>query len=285
MSLQTISEWLRCPNCFLPLDPTDVLTIGCPAGHSFDINKRGYASLLRGPHKFIGDSPAMLDARDSFQSGGFYALLQHTISHRVALERPHRIIDIGCGSGYYLIDALREAATTTPDWTPRGLAVDLSPAAVARTVRADSRIDGLVADVWSSLAVRDDVADVIMNVFAPRNISEFHRVLAPGGLLLVVVPQENHLQELRATGLALCMQPDKARHLIESAATHFTLEDHQSLSVNLSLTAAAVDAVLGMGPSAHHTGAEGHLLGEVTTSVTAAFDIFSFRPISQVSAF
>lgn len=272
MSLQNLSEWLRCPNCFRPLGPSGTLSLGCATGHSFDVNKRGYVSLLNGPHKFIGDSAAMLDARDRFQGGAFYAFLRDAVSRTVAAEYPRRIIDIGCGTGYYVRGALAAS-----DLTASALAVDLSPAAVARTIRTGADTDGLVADVWSPLPIRDAAADVIINIFAPRNAAEFHRVLSPGGLLLVVVPHESHLQELRAAGLAVSMQPDKARHLADGLAAHFNLESQEQLTGLLSLSASDLHAVLGMGPSAHHAGARAVVEADARTSVTAAFDIFSFR--------
>ena len=277
MSLQTLSEWLRCPNCFLPLAPTGVLSLGCPTGHSFDVNKRDYVSLLSGSRKFIGDSAAMLDARDRFQSAGFYSPLREAISVTVAAERPHGIIDIGCGNGYYLAAALSASAEGDQAGVPGALAMDLSPAAVSRTIRTIPHADGLVADVWSALPIRDAAADVILNVFAPRNAAEFHRVLAPGGLLLVVVPQQSHLQQLRAAGLAVAMQADKARHLVNGLSEHFELEGQRQLSDVLSLSAADVGAVLAMGPSAHHAGAQAELVADAPTSVTASFEIFSFR--------
>lgn len=273
MSLQTLSEWLRCPNCFLPLEVGAGLTLTCTSGHSFDVNKRGYATMMPGPRKFIGDSATMLDARDRFQAAGWYSPLERAIVCAIASEHPDRILDVGCGTGYYLRGAVANLSGTV-----RALGMDLSPAAVARTVRSADRIDGLVADVWSPLPIRDRAANVILNVFAPRNAAEFHRVLRPGGLVLVVVPQQTHLQELRADGLALDIQQDKAAHLTNSLGAHFALESHESLSEVLSLSPGDVAALIGMGPSAHHTDAAGRV-GESRGArpVTAAFDLFSFR--------
>lgn len=288
MSLQTLSEWLRCPNCFLPLDPTGTLALACPSGHHFDVNRRGYVTLITGTNKFIGDSAVMLDARDRFQGAGFYSPLREAVSRLVAAERPHRVIDMGCGSGYYLRAALAAAtapapsrdlqgaisATATP---PRALAMDLSAAAVARTVRSGRDTDGLVADVWSPLPIRDGAAELLLNVFAPRNAAEFHRVLVPHGLLLVVIPQQSHLHELRAAGRAVSMQADKARHLIDGLADYFELERQERLSAIMSLSPSEVDSVLGMGPSSHHVAAGAVVEVDAATDVTAAFDIFSFR--------
>lgn len=273
MSLQNLSEWLRCPNCFLPLNVGSGLSLSCDAGHSFDVNKRGYATMLPSARKFIGDSATMLDARDSFQAAGWYSPLERAVVRIIAAEQPRRILDAGCGTGYYLRGAVADVSGSV-----RGLGMDLSPAAVARTVRSSPHIDGLVADVWSALPVRDGAADVILNVFAPRNPAEFERILRPGGLLLVVVPQQAHLQELRAAGLALNIQADKAAHLEASLGAHFTLEAREPLSEVLSLSDEHVAALIAMGPSAHHTAPQGtETVRSGRHSVTAAFDVFSFR--------
>ena len=272
MSLQTLSEWLRCPNCFLPLAPTGTLRLGCSTGHSFDVNKRGFINLLTGPPKFIGDSAAMLDARDSFLAAGWYEPLQAAIRAVISAEHPRRILDVGCGTGYYLRAAL------PPDEDVRALGMDLSPTAVSRTIRSHDRVDGLVADVWSPLPVQGAAVDVILNVFAPRNAAEFHRVLRPGGLLLVVVPRPTHLRELRRAGLAVEMQADKAAHLEASLAAWFALENAQHLEQIVALSAAEVASLIGMGPSSHHATPAGPAPAPPSVQdVTIAFDIFGFR--------
>jgi len=272
MSLQTLSEWLRCPNCFLPLHPGGDLLLGCERGHSFDVNKRGFVNLLTGPRKFIGDSAAMLEARDRFLSAGWYDPLRDAIRGIVAGESPRRIVDAGCGTGYYL------GAALPPGDNVRALAMDISPAAVSRTVRAHDRADGLVADVWSPLALRDGATDVVLNVFAPRNPDEFHRVLRPHGMLLVVVPRPAHLRQLRESGLAVEMQADKAAHLTSSLAAGFSPESHVQLERTVALSAPEVAALIGMGPSAHHSSsAADDSPSGFLRDVTMAFDIFGFR--------
>lgn len=272
MSLQTLSEWLRCPNCLHPLSPAGALVLACPAGHSFDVNKRGFLSVVKGARGLIGDSPAMLDARESFLAAGWFEPVLTALSTLVSAEAPSRALDIGCGTGYYL----RGVLDRSPD--ARALAMDLSPAAVARTVRAADRVDGLVADVWSPLPVRDAVADVILNVFAPRNPAEFHRVLAPHGLLAVVIPQAAHLQELRVAGLALDVQADKAASLRASLDPWFELESREALSRTLSLSPGEVAALIGMGPSAHHTEAAAAATPDgAPWPVTTAFELLGFR--------
>jgi 23S rRNA (guanine745-N1)-methyltransferase len=307
LPLTTLSEWLRCPNCFADLHPAEALVLSCPNGHRFDVNRRGYASLIAGSRRLIGDSPAMLDARDTFLERGWYAELRAALSDLVAAESAHRVIDIGCGTGYYLRGVLAALARTSPaasdlsaddpaDVAPSALAVDLSAPAVARTVRAavrttDSRTAGLVADVWSPLPIRDGAADVLINVFAPRNPAEFHRIVAPGGLLAVVVPHPTHLQELRADGLALDVHENKTADLISSLMGLFDLEQSRDLSAVLSLSPDDVAALIGMGPSAHHPRPAGEpgsaeapepvrpepVRPEPVRPVTVAFRLLAFR--------
>ena len=271
------------------------MVLACANGHRFDTNRRGFASLIVGSRKLIGDSPAMLDARDTFLERGWYAELRAALGARVAAESPRRIVDIGCGTGYYLRGVL-ERATATAAASPnssaaldpgvRALAMDLSAAAVARTVR-DQRApigastQGLVADVWSPLPIRDGAADVVINVFAPRNPAEFHRILAPRGLLAVVVPHPSHLQELRAAGLALDVHGNKTEDLIASLAAGFALESTEDLSRVLALSPDDVAALIGMGPSSHHapqhTPSTGSSAQPTSTDVTVAFRLLAFR--------
>ncbi|NYJ19281.1 methyltransferase domain-containing protein [Glaciibacter psychrotolerans] len=221
----------------------------------------------------------MLDARDAFLGAGWYRPLREALSAHVAAVEPRKVLDVGCGTGYYLtgvLDAVPGACA---------LALDISPAAVGRTVRRGgetrSPVDGLVADVWSPLPIADAAADLILNVFAPRNAAEFARVLRTDGVLVVVIPQPSHLRELRAAGLALGLQNDKAAHLIDGLAVHFRMESRQELSFQMSLTASEIAALVGMGPSAHHheAGADSPAPG-ARQSVTAAFEIVSFRKVT-----
>ncbi|WP_345062809.1 methyltransferase domain-containing protein [Leifsonia kafniensis] len=224
----------------------------------------------------IGDSAEMLDSRDAFLGTGWYSALRDAVTRVVSAETPHTVVDFGCGTGYYLAGIL--------DQTPsaRALAVDISPAAVARTVRALEHTDGLVANVWSPLPIRDGAADVILNVFAPRNAAEFARVLRPGGLLVVVIPQPSHLRELREAGLALGVQDDKAAVLIAGLAAHFTVHSRQQLSTEVWLTVTEIAALVGMGPSAHHRStAAGRLDPAERHPVTTAFEVFGFRRLSH----
>ncbi len=73
MSAETLADWLRCPVCAEPLIPAAATVLGCANGHRYDINKRGYATLLGSRSRVVGDTPAMLDARSRVLERGTYA--------------------------------------------------------------------------------------------------------------------------------------------------------------------------------------------------------------------
>ncbi|WP_285116368.1 methyltransferase domain-containing protein [Leifsonia sp. fls2-241-R2A-40a] len=249
--LSRLSSWLRCPVCAADLEPAGPLTLGCANGHRHDVNKRGYVSLLGGGTKHLGDTADMLDARDAVLEGGAYSPIADAVASAAATVLPERILDAGAGTGHYL----RAALAAAPD--ARGLAMDLSPQAVARAVRSSDRIDGLVADTWRPLPVRSGTADAILDVFAPRNLPEFHRVLRPGGTLVVVVPRADHLGSLRAGGTMLDIPADKAEDVITASEPLYALQARETVAYDLPLTDALRDALAGMGPSARHAASGG----------------------------
>lgn len=265
--LARLASWLRCPVCARDLEPVDRLTLGCVAGHRHDVNKRGYVSLLGGGSKVVGDTAAMLEARDVVLESGAYLPIAATVAAQSEPARGSRILDAGAGTGYYL----RAAVAATPDAV--GLAMDLSPAAVARAVRSSADIDGLVADTWRPLPVRSQSVDQVLDVFAPRNLSEFHRVLRPGGLLVIVVPRTDHLASLRESGTMLDIPTDKAEDVMAAAEALYALQTREHVSYGLALTETLRLALATMGPSARHAGAAPAHAAETTVSV----DVLSFR--------
>lgn len=273
MTVQTLAAWLRCPNCVRPLDvvtdaPAGVL--GCENGHRFDVNRRGYVTLLPPRSRVIGDNPEMLRARSELLESGAFAPIREALSTAVQPFQPRTLLDSGTGTGWYLhglLDALGEGA--------RGLASDLSPAAVARAVRGRPDIDGLVADVHAPLPVRDDVADAVIVVFAPRNPPEFARVLRPGGVLAIVVPRADHLAELRAATGMLDVPEGKAGSVEASLAPFFSATSRQHVTYALELTAERAAQLRGMGPSAHHKAAS-DAAARFPASVTVSVDVLAF---------
>lgn len=246
MTVDSLARWLRCPGCGQELRPVAGTVLGCSSGHRFDVNRRGYASLLGGRSATTGDTAPMLDARDAVLGSGAYDPVLEIVDAVTPSDGGGRIIDVGTGTGHYL-DRLLDSRRK---WL--SLAVDRSPTAVARATRRTGA-DGLVADVWHPLPIRDAAASVILNVFAPRNPEEFHRVLEAGGALIVVVPQDDHLVQLTDAGRALAVAPGKAGNLIDGLSPWFEHDQSREVRYLMPAGSGLVDALIGMGPSAHHS--------------------------------
>ncbi|WP_022887744.1 methyltransferase domain-containing protein [Agromyces italicus] len=256
------STWLRCPNCFLDLSPIDDRVFGCGSGHRFDRSKHGYLTLLPpGAPRTIGDDPEMLRARAELLGSGAYAPISDALVEAVrsvAKDAPGspfpggsgsslRIADLGCGTGHYSA----ELARALPEL--QFLLADRSPDAVRASLRALGDATGIVLDIWRPLPLRTDSVDIILNVFAPRNLEEFARVIRPGGSILSVVPTERHLQELRRDGLVLDIPSGKSSRLIEQLGdAGLTLHSTAAVEYSLQSDAATRLRLAEMGPSAHH---------------------------------
>ncbi|MEU1983350.1 putative RNA methyltransferase [Nocardia sp. NPDC019395] len=271
-ALAAVAEVLRCPVCGRGLVCVDRV-LRCELGHSFDIARQGYVSLLTAAAgKLAGDTAEMLDARAAFQSTGFFEPIAAAIAEAAVVSRPpggdEVIADIGAGTGYYLARVLNGFPAA------RGIAVDIAKPAGRRCARAHRRAAAVVADVWRGLPVRDHTLTAALSVFAPRNPESVARSLAPGGRYLVVTPTVRHLGELIGPLGMVTVDPDKERRLAESMSGLFTRLDSSMVEYSMSLTRADIARLVAMGPSAHHAAAAGDRIDrlpepfEVTASVT-----------------
>ena len=241
---------LACPYCAADLVPAPG-ALRCPAGHSFDLARQGYVTLLplgggRGAGRAAGDTAGMVAARDRFLSAGHYAPLTRALVAAAAGAGPGAVLDVGAGTGHHLAAVLDAAAGRV------GVALDASRYAARRAARAHPRAGAVVADAWRGLPVRTAAAGLVLDVFAPRNGPEIARVLAPGGQLLVVTPAADHLAELVGALGLLTVDGRKDERLAGSLEPHLVPVDRTEHRWPLSLPVADAVAAAAMGPSAHH---------------------------------
>lgn len=299
--LADIVDFLICPLCRADLR-LDAAAVRCEAGHSFDVARQGYVSLLVGSKPpGTADSTAMVAARAAFLDRGHYAPLASAVAQtvrtytasknvpeisaaspentddadlkayrgarvdagygaedgvparqpeivdgrRAAGRAAPLIVDAGTGTGHYLaavLDAVDDGI---------GMAFDVSKHAVRRAARAHPRAGAFVADVWRPLPIRSGVADVVIDVFAPRNGPEFRRVLRPGGVAVVVTPTAEHLSPLVEELGLLSVDDEKERRLARSLEG-FAEAERRTIAFEMELGHDDVAQVIGMGPSAWH---------------------------------
>lgn len=256
--------YLRCPICEQSLRRAE-RALRCSRGHSFDMAKQGYVDLTAGRLPHVGDTAQMVSDRATFLAAGHYDF----IAEAFTAPSEGLIVDAGTGTGHYLTRVLEAAPGTT------GLGLDVSKPALRRAARAHPRAAAVLADVWRPLPIMDEAAAAIVNVFAPRNGAEFRRVLRPDGVLLVVTPAPEHLQELVAAHGLIRVAPDKADRVSEALDGQFRIESAAALQRTLHLSAAEARILIGMTPSARHAPA----FPTAPTTVTAAVMLTVYRPL------
>lgn len=240
----------------------------CEEGHAFDVARPGYISLLAGAGAAgTADTAEMVAERAAFLGDGHYAGIADLVAELAAaveMSEETCVLDLGAGTGYYLarvLDAVDQA----------GIALDISKHAARLAARAHSRIGAVVADAWAGLPVRGRAASVVLNVFAPRNPREMRRVLRPDGRAIVVVPEPEHLRELISEYGLMAVDDRKPERLREQFADRFAVESEHPYTTTLSLSAAEVSQLIGMGPNAWHERAGRVRSGGAVTAAVRAY--------------
>lgn len=248
---------LVCPNCDGALVRAGAL-LRCERGHSFDVAREGYVNLLiaRDQERGIsGDTPAQLHARRRvFERGLFHPLLHVLLATTRGVlagrQEPAAVVDIGCGEGFYLgsiANALHDQYPQT-----RFIGFDVSKAAVRLAARRYAVVSFAVANVRRRIYAATASADLLLNVFAPRNPAEFARIVAPGGTLLVVLPTPDHLGSLRETFDLLDVPADKESAVVTQLSSDFERVGTEIVEFDIELDASATTDIIAMGPNAHH---------------------------------
>ncbi|MBK4144692.1 methyltransferase domain-containing protein [Corynebacterium macginleyi] len=231
------------------------------SGHSFDVAKQGYVTLAAGAGlKHKGDDMDMVNAREAYLATGHFAPFVESVTGAVqdaldagslSASTPASLLEVGAGTGYYLAHTLDSIDGA------RGVGLDISPDAAKHLARCHPRVGAVVADVWQRLPIRDESIDAISVVFAPRNPSEFQRVLAPGGQVIVLTPGAGHLDELRNPLGIIGVEEGKVDRMYKQAEGYLEqAADPVDISFPIQLDKAAIAAQVGMSPSARHISAD-----------------------------
>jgi 23S rRNA (guanine745-N1)-methyltransferase len=187
----------------------------------------------------------MVAARNRVHQAGLFALVAESLrdlTHSNPAQAGGTVMEVGAGPAYYLASLVESTQAT-------GLALDISTAAARAAAQASRRIAAVVADVWQPLPLLDGVIDLILCVFAPRNLPEFARVLHPAGQVVVVTPNSGHLARLRQQYGLIGIGQAKTTDLQRGP---FRLIAAQQLCYPVELPAPLATDVIGMGPNAFH---------------------------------
>ena len=270
-----------CPVCQTPITTTEDGGV-CRKGHRFDRARSGYMHLLPANRKHAknpGDDKLMVDARRKFLDKGYYRPLADTVS-RLAGEwlanLPHQtpcVLDAGCGEGYYttlLYDALCQRGME-----PDILGVVISKLALDKAAKRQKAIFYVVASVFH-LPVPDACCDLLCSLFSPYCSEEYQRVIRPGGAMLLVIPGENHLWELKQ---AIYERPYK-NQVKPFALEGFTLLDHMQVHDTIYLAEHNdIENLFKMTPYYYKTSEQdqARLLGREELTTQIEFEVLLYR--------
>lgn len=225
----------------------------CGSGHSFDRARSGYVNLLlRQRHRRRGDDAEMAKARQIFLNAGYYQPLLDRLTALTAAHACRNIADIGCGEGWYSCAVVERLLSEKIDAALCG--IDISPE-ILRFAAARAKQQGIAANTaWAVASVNrlpfaDRSADCILNLFAPCEPDEFHRILQPDGILIRVIPLEKHLWELKT---AVYDRPYENKPVCEAPA-QFALHSFEKVQYQFTVPNAHLKALFAMTPYVHKT--------------------------------
>lgn len=249
---------LKCPVCGEGLDITEKSYI-CPKGHSFDISSKGYVNLLLSNQmnaKLPGDNKMMVNARADFLSKEYYSHLAEEVSRTVCEDfSGGNILDAGCGEGYYTENIFHALAGKNIPFHMVG--IDISKFACARAARRfknGSDCEIAAASIFH-LPVGDNSCDCVVTMFAPFCREEFHRVLKRGGRLIMAIPAEEHLINLKS---AVYDEPYK-NHTADYGVEGFDFLGSRRVTREIFLdNSEDICSLFSMTPYYYKTGREGH---------------------------
>ena len=265
---------LLCPvrNCRLPLERND-RTYVCASRHSFDVARSGYVNLLQPQDrksKSPGDTAEAVAARRRFFEAGHVQPLVDAIVRALPLRADDALLDAGCGEGHHL-DAFRHA------YGIEGWGVDISVPAIDLAAKSYPQCQWVVANADRVLPFPDGTFAAVTSITARMNAEEFHRVLAPGGALLVVLPGPEDLLELREAILGEGVERDRTERTEGTFAPRFRLERRESLKHLTTLDRTAIHDVMASSYRGLRTREREKLEQLDSMQVTLARDLLLFR--------
>lgn len=174
-------------------------SLKCKKNHSYDIAKSGYVNLLLSSQmnsKIPGDNKIMVNSRRDFLEKGYYSKLRNLLCETVLkhAKSGDLILDAGCGEGYYtssVFCAIKDIEIKT-----KILGIDISKIAADTAAKRCKDVFYAAASIFH-IPIEDKMCDILFTLFAPYCGEEFNRVLKNNGIMIMVIPSEKHLIQLK----------------------------------------------------------------------------------------
>ena len=224
-------------------------SLKCNNRHSFDLAKFGYVNLAPQIKQSANYDKENFQNRQQILEAGFYQTILEAISNLLSnSESAKTILDIGCGEGFYS----RKLQESHSEKTFYAFDISKDSIQIAAKSEPNWAVNWFVGDL-ARLPIKDASMDILLDIFSPANYGEFRRVLSKDGILIKVIPTENHLKEIRQMVQDQLTNKDYSNQNIKNHfQEHFTILSNQTASLTKTITAEQLQALLSMTPLLFH---------------------------------
>lgn len=221
----------------------------CCNRHSFDLAKFGYVNLAPQIKQSANYDKENFQNRQQILEAGFYQAILDAVSDLLASSKTTiTILDIGCGEGFYS----RKLQESHSEKTFYAFDISKDSVQIAAKSEPNWAVNWFVGDL-ARLPIKDANMDILLDIFSPANYGEFRRVLSKDGILIKVIPTENHLKEIRQrVQYQLTNKEYSNQDIKEHFQEHFTILSSQTTSLTKTITAEQLQALLSMTPLLFH---------------------------------
>ena len=237
-----------CPICQENLTLLET-SLKCCNRHSFDLAKFGYVNLAPQIKQSANYDKENFQNRQQILESGFYQAILDAVSDLLASSKTTTtILDIGCGEGFYS----RKLQESHSEKTFYAFDISKDSVQIAAKSEPNWAVNWFVGDL-ARLPIKDASMDILLDIFSPANYGEFRRVLSKDGILIKVIPTENHLKEIRQKVQDQLIKKDYSNQDIKNHfQDHFTILSSQTVSLTKPITAEQLQALLSMTPLLFH---------------------------------
>lgn len=237
-----------CPICQENLTLVET-SLKCNNRHSFDLAKFGYVNLSPQIKQSANYDKENFQNRQQILEAGFYQAILEAISDLLSNSKNAKtILDIGCGEGFYS----RKLQERHPDKTFYAFDISKDSVQIASKSEPNWAVNWFVGDL-ARLPIKDASMDILLDIFSPANYGEFRRVLSKNGILIKVIPTENHLNEIRQKVQDQLTNKDYSNQDIKNHfQEHFTILSNQTAYLTKTITTDQLQALLSMTPLLFH---------------------------------
>ncbi|MCU9614794.1 methyltransferase domain-containing protein [Caldibacillus lycopersici] len=241
----------RCPHCQQALQVYEEKSLKCPNNHTFDFTKHGYVNLMTHPAASQYTKELFHARHKIIMETDLYSFLHKEIAkvikeHLAENYSRFMIVDLGCGEGSHL----KKITDSLNSLSIGAVGLDIAKEGIVMAGKNFEKLLWVVGDLANS-PLADHAYQVVLNILSPANYQEFQRMLAPGGIVIKVVPRANYLKELRET---LYADEEKKTYsndkIVSLFSQHFKLLDTVTLQYKKELQKEEIESLAKMTPLA-----------------------------------